>query len=193
MSSLNLPWCSFQPFPHILLLDPRQKSSDIPLPFLWSGSCKEQWGHSSASFSPNQTNPKIRSCSSQDIPSSLFISFVALVLMHLSTFMYFLGCGARNCMQYPRWGCTNPGYSGIITSLAWLVMPCLMHPGMCFALLAARTQLAHTASAFNQHPQMPFCRAVPQVSVQGQVRWDFKPDWVEGVPAHVGVLELDGF
>lgn len=73
-------------------------------------------------------------------------------------------------------------------------MLCLMHPRMCFALLAARTQLAHTAPAASQHPQIPFRRAAPQMSVQGQVRGGFKqPDWVEGVPAHTGVLELDDF
>lgn len=32
MSSLSLPWCSLGPFPHILLLDPRERSSALPSP-----------------------------------------------------------------------------------------------------------------------------------------------------------------
>ncbi|KAK4826821.1 hypothetical protein QYF61_011629 [Mycteria americana] len=32
MSSLNLPWCSFEPFPRVLSPDPREKSSAPPSP-----------------------------------------------------------------------------------------------------------------------------------------------------------------
>ena len=58
--------------------------------------------------------------------------------MHLRTFTSFLHCGAQNCTQYSRWGRTNTKYSGIITSFDWLVILCLMHLRMQFALLAAR-------------------------------------------------------
>ena len=44
-------------------------------------------------------------------------SFVALLWMLSSTLTSFLYCGAKNCTQYSRVGCTNPSYSRGITSL----------------------------------------------------------------------------
>ena len=82
--------------------------------------------------------PEVLSCSSWDMPSSPFTSFVALLWTHSRTFTSFLNCGAQNCTQASRWGRTNAEYSGMITSFDRLVMLCLMHPRMRFALLAAR-------------------------------------------------------
>lgn len=50
MSTLNLPWLSFEPFPFSLSLDIREISISIPLHFLSSESCRERWGHPLASF-----------------------------------------------------------------------------------------------------------------------------------------------
>lgn len=54
MSSLNLPWCSF------VACHTREKSSAPLSPFCSSESCREQRGHSSASFSPNNTKQKTK-------------------------------------------------------------------------------------------------------------------------------------
>ena len=58
MSSLNLLWYSFEPFPCVLSLHTRVKRSAPPFIFTFppqeavdsSGSCREQWGHPSVSF-----------------------------------------------------------------------------------------------------------------------------------------------
>ena len=39
----------------------------------------------------------------------------------------FLNCGAQNCPQCSRWGCTNAEYSRITTAFDQLIMLCLMH------------------------------------------------------------------
>lgn len=59
---------------------------------------------------------------------SSITSFVSLLWMLSSTLTsLFLYCGAKNCTQYSRLGCTNPNYSRGITSLnSWVC--CLLHP-----------------------------------------------------------------
>ncbi|KAK4829029.1 hypothetical protein QYF61_001804 [Mycteria americana] len=47
-------------------------------------------------------HPKVLSHSSQDMPSSPFTSFVALLWTHSRTFTSFLNFGAQNCPQYSR-------------------------------------------------------------------------------------------
>ena len=81
---------------------------------------------------------KVLSCSSQDMPSSPFSSFVALLWMHSSTFTSLLNCGAQNCRQCSRWGGTNAEYSGMIASSDGVVVLCLMHPRKGFGLWTAR-------------------------------------------------------
>lgn len=52
--SLNLLWCSFVPFPCILLLIPRSRARQLPFHFP-PQEAAERWGHLRASFSPDQT------------------------------------------------------------------------------------------------------------------------------------------
>ena len=50
----------------------------------------------------------------------------------LDTLKYLMSClywGTQYCTQYLRWGHTSAVCSGTITSLDWLAMLCLMHPG----------------------------------------------------------------
>lgn len=58
-SCLNLPWCKFEPLPRELLLDIKEEPSAFPSPFPSSGSCREQWGHPSASCSPNKPSQSL--------------------------------------------------------------------------------------------------------------------------------------
>ena len=139
MSSVNLLWHSFEPFPCGLSLDTRKKNSAPPSPrpllrMLW----RAMRSPLSLLFS-RLNNPKVLSCSSQDFPSSPFTTFVALLWMHPRTFTSFFNGGTQTCTQHPRWGHTNAEYSGMIPSPAWLVGLRLMHPRVQrFAFRAAR-------------------------------------------------------
>ena len=80
MSGLNLPWCSFEPFPCILSLDTREKSSapHFPCPLF-----RKQWRavRSPLSFlSFKLDKPRVLSHFSQDIPSSPFTCIVCVLL-----------------------------------------------------------------------------------------------------------------
>ena len=57
ISNLNLPWCSWRPFPVILLLLPGRRGWLPPRCNLLSGSCSEQFGLPWASSSPDWTVP----------------------------------------------------------------------------------------------------------------------------------------
>jgi len=77
MSSLNLPWCSFEPFPHVPSLDMGEKRSAPPSPLLLEEAI-ERSGEVTLQPPFLQTRP-VLSCPSQDMPSSSFTSFVALL------------------------------------------------------------------------------------------------------------------
>lgn len=79
LSSLNVPWCSFEPLPWILSLDSRKKISTLLLPFPFPRSCREQWGHPSTSFILKLNKPNALSCSAQDVTSSPFTSFAIIL------------------------------------------------------------------------------------------------------------------
>lgn len=49
-----------------------------------------------------------------------------------------LNCEARNCTQGCRWDCTNIECNRTIPSFDWLLVLCLLHPVMHFALLVPR-------------------------------------------------------
>ncbi|KAK4826952.1 hypothetical protein QYF61_012801 [Mycteria americana] len=66
--------------------------------------------------------PCVLSRSSEDMPSSPFPTFVAVLGMHSSTLTSVLNGGAQNRTQYSRRGHTNAEYSRIITSFDQLVM-----------------------------------------------------------------------
>lgn len=68
MFNLNLPWCSFVPFPCTVL----SVTKDLPLDFPWSRNCREHWSLS------------VLSLSFPDMSSTSFVSFVALHWMHWS-------------------------------------------------------------------------------------------------------------
>lgn len=78
-------------------------------------------------------NPSVLNYSSQDVASSPFTNFIALLRMLSRALMHILHCGAQSCMWYLRWGLTNAKYSGRIISFEKLPMLCLMHPKMQFA------------------------------------------------------------
>ena len=77
MSSLNLPWCSFELFPRILSLDPRKQSSASPSPRpplrKLEGATRSPLGLLLSKLD----KPRVLSRSSQDMPSSCLTSFVA--------------------------------------------------------------------------------------------------------------------
>lgn len=51
------PWHNLEPSPRVPALDTREeRDQHLPLHLIWS--CREQWDHSSYSFSPNWTSPK---------------------------------------------------------------------------------------------------------------------------------------
>jgi len=72
------------------------------------------------------------------MPSSPFISLVALLWRYSSPFTSFLHCGTQNCTQCSRGDHTDAKHSWIIISFDWLAVPYLMHSRRQFALLAAR-------------------------------------------------------
>lgn len=71
MSSINLLWHGFEPFPYILSLDNRKKSTFLCLSTSQEAVEKNDFTTQPPSFYSNYTNPK----SSEDIPSIPFISF----------------------------------------------------------------------------------------------------------------------
>ncbi|KAK4826818.1 hypothetical protein QYF61_011626 [Mycteria americana] len=85
--------------------------------------------------------PSVLSHSSEDMPSSPFTGFVALLWLLSRTFTSFLNGGAQNCSQYSR----------MITSFDRLDV---VRPLGCQGTL-----LTPTDPAVDQHPQIPFCRA----------------------------------
>lgn len=90
-------------------------------------------------------SPGVLSLSSHVMPSSPSASFVAVLWMLsriLASFLYF---GARNCMQYSRWGRTSAKYSKWVPSLNQLAVLYLMHPDMWFALLAVRAHIVRAS------------------------------------------------
>ena len=82
--------------------------------------------------------PRVLSHSSEDMPASPCPSLGDLLGTRSRAWTFFLTGGAQKCPRYSRWGCTSAAYSGTISSLEMLVVPCSMHPGMGFALSAAR-------------------------------------------------------
>jgi len=86
MSSLNLPWGSSEPFPHVLALDPREKTSAPPSPHpLLRKPQRAMRSHLNLLFSTLE-KPRVLSHPSQDMPSRSSNSFVALLWTHLRTF-----------------------------------------------------------------------------------------------------------
>jgi len=74
MSSLNLPWWSFELLPHVLSLDPRKKRSEplSPCPLLEELQRATRLPLSLLFSEPDK--PRALSRSSKDIPPSLFTS-----------------------------------------------------------------------------------------------------------------------
>lgn len=64
---------------------------------------------------------------------------VEYLSLDIVIFCIFYNCGAQNCMQYWRWGCTDAKYRRI-TSSDRLAMLSLMHSKIQFAFLAARAR-----------------------------------------------------
>ncbi|XP_052650883.1 uncharacterized protein LOC128145174 [Harpia harpyja] len=91
MSSLNLPWRSFEPFPRILSLDPREKSSapPSPRPLLRKLQRATRSSPSLSLLLSKLDKPKVPSHSSEDMPSSPVTSSVAFFWTHPGTFMSF--------------------------------------------------------------------------------------------------------
>lgn len=110
-SNLNIPWHSLGPFPCVLSLNTKEKSSTIPLQFPLSGICTEQWGDPSNLLFSKPDPPKVPR-HPQDRPPSC----VPLLWMHAESSTSFLNCGAQNGTQRSRWGCTNHCLSFILPS-----------------------------------------------------------------------------
>ena len=127
MSSLNLPWCSFEPLPRIRSLEHREKSSAPPSPRPLLRKLQRAMRSPLNLLFSKLDKPGVLSCSSHDMPSSPSTSFVALLCTRSRTFTSFLSGGAQNCTQYSRWGPTNAEYRGTIPSFDRLVVLCLMH------------------------------------------------------------------
>lgn len=111
MSSLNLPLRSFEPSPHVLLLDPREKRSAAPFPCPFLGKLQRAMRSLLSLLLSNLAKPRGHSRSSQDTASSPVTSFVALLWTQSRTFTSFLNCGAQHCAQCSRRGCTSAEYS----------------------------------------------------------------------------------
>jgi len=100
MSSLNLPWYSFEPFACVLLLDTSEKRSAL------STSTPQEAG---ASNEVTSKPPFFQTRKAQSLVLLFtghafqpFHQFVALLWKHPSAFTSFLNCGAQNCTQYSR-------------------------------------------------------------------------------------------
>ena len=182
LSSLNLPWCSFESFARVLPLDPREKSSAPPSP---RPLLRKLQRAVRLPLGLLLSKPRVLSRSSQDMPSSPSTSFAAFLWMHSRTFMCCLNHGAQNCRQCSRWGRTTLNAAGWAPLLA--VWPCCVwctpgRRGLPSAKGCQGTLLAHTEPAVSQHPQVPRCRAALQplplpvctcvpVTLKQQVAW----------------------
>jgi len=122
MSRINLPWFSFEPFPCVLSLDPREKSSAPPSPHPLLRKLQRAMRSPLSLLFSKLDDPKVLSRSSQDMPCSSATSFVALLWTHSRAFTSFLTCGVPNCTENSRQGCTNAVYNRIITSSERLVI-----------------------------------------------------------------------
>lgn len=78
-------WHSFEPFPQILLLDPRVKRSTSPSPLPSRRKVKRVL---LSLFFLELDKPKFLSCSSQDMASNTFTSFAALSWIYSRTLTY---------------------------------------------------------------------------------------------------------
>lgn len=83
---------------------PGRRDEHLHLHFLSSTSCREHWGHLSASFSLSWASLELLSGNKSPSP---FSSFAVLLWTHPRTWVSFLNCGAQNYAQYSRWGCTK--------------------------------------------------------------------------------------
>lgn len=78
---------------------------------------------------------RVLTCTSQDRPSSLLTTSIALLWMNSKTFASILNSGAQIFTQHWKWVCTHAEYSRIITSSHQLL---ILHLRMWFAHLPAR-------------------------------------------------------
>lgn len=110
--SQTLPWqlCA------VLPLMTRSRAHHLPLLFWFrEESCREA---TSTSWPPllQTGQPNVLSTFSQDIPSNSVTSLLPSSGGFWGLQRPFSCCGAQNCMQYSRWGCTNTKYSRRIKS-----------------------------------------------------------------------------
>lgn len=130
MPSLNLPWCSIEPFLCLLSLDPKEKRSTPPSPLLLRKLWREMKWSLSLLFS-KLDKPRVLSHPSQK----------AIVLLSFFEHIWepshpFIDCAAQHCTQDS--GHTSAEYSRIIPSPDHLVQQCLVPSRMQFALLVAQ-------------------------------------------------------
>ena len=83
-------------------LGSREKSSAPPSPLPLLRKLQRAMRSPLSLLFSKLEKPKDLSYSSQDIPSSPFTSFVALLWMHSRTFTSFLNSWTQNCTQYSR-------------------------------------------------------------------------------------------
>jgi len=84
MSSLNLPWHSFEPFPHILSLGTKRRAQHLPLHV--PSRMLQRAVRSPLSLLCSKTDRNsVLICSSQDMPSSPCTRFFALLWKHSKT------------------------------------------------------------------------------------------------------------
>lgn len=111
-----------------------RRDQHLLLHFISSTSCREQWGDPSASFSPKQKN-QVLSHSSEDIHSSPFTSFFALLWRHSMPLKIFLICGAQNYTQH-RWKLSEneskwPPNTYLMLQWSWDLMPPTRFSSLC--------------------------------------------------------------
>ena len=161
MSSLNLPWCCFEPFPQNLSLDPREKRSAPLSPLALLRKLLRVMRSPFSRLYSELEKSRVLCCFSQEVSSRLFTSFVALLWMHVSTFTCFFNCGAQNCTQYSRWDHVNVKYSRIINAF-WLAGYTVFDApqGAVWPLGCQGTLLICTEPT--QHHQILFCRSTLQ-------------------------------
>ena len=131
-----LPWHSPMPFPWALSLSPESRGQHCP-----SAPCEEL----QATMRPplhlpfsRLNNPRDLNTSSFILPSRSLSIYEALSWIALSkSSMTFSYCGAQNCMQYSRWGCTEQSRTN--PPLVQLAVLYLGHPRVCLDFIAART------------------------------------------------------
>ena len=123
------------------------------------GSCRPRRGLPSIFSSLGWTN---RGTSATPHTSSPLNSSPSLWLSFGHPLRVFY-CGAQNCTQYSRWGCTSTMQSRTPISLNWLAMLCSVHDQDTVGFpVCLGTLLTHVQLAVGQDPQISFSRAALQ-------------------------------